>query len=56
MECARCGGLMINEKFEDPFEDTGKFYFFGRRCIICGEIEDPIILANRGVSDSSMVH
>ena len=56
MDCPRCGGLMVSEKFEDLTDDTGEFYFFGRRCIICGEILDPMILTNRGVSESLVAH
>jgi len=42
VKCYRCGGIMIHEKFYGLEDD-----FFGWRCIICGEILDPVILENR---------
>ena len=45
MKCHKCGGVMTYEKFYGNAED-----FFGWRCIICGEIVDPVILENRHVS------
>jgi len=47
MECPRCKGSMIDETFEDLRDDTGVFYFHGYRCMVCGEILDPVIMANR---------
>jgi len=42
MQCQRCNGEMINERFYGPGEP-----FSGWRCVRCGEIHDPIILENR---------
>ena len=42
MKCNRCGGLMAYEKFYSEVDD-----FFGRRCILCGEIIDQVVLENR---------
>jgi hypothetical protein len=42
MECHRCGGMMIYEKYYGDCE-----HFFGWRCIACGEVIDPVILENR---------
>jgi len=42
MKCFRCGRIMAFEKFYGPHG-----YFFGWRCITCGEIVDPVILENR---------
>ncbi len=47
MECPRCKGSMIDETFEDLRDDTGVFVFRGYRCMVCGEILDPVIMANR---------
>jgi hypothetical protein len=47
MQCSRCKGQMILEKFLDLRDDTGKFGFHGWRCLICGEVSDPIIQAHR---------
>lgn len=47
MDCPRCSGYMVHECFEDLWDDTGTLYFYGWRCPSCGEIIDPLILANR---------
>ncbi len=47
MECPRCRGVMTRDWFADIDDDTGKREFPGWRCLICGEILDPVISANR---------
>jgi hypothetical protein len=47
MNCPRCASYMVHEPFEDLRDDTGELYFYGWRCLGCGEIIDPVILANR---------
>ena len=47
MKCPRCESYMVHEPFEDLRDDTGALYFYGWRCLGCGEIIDPVILANR---------
>jgi len=47
MECPRCAGSMVFEIFQDFKDDTGNLSFSGYRCLICGEILDPVIVANR---------
>ncbi len=47
MLCTRCRGLMVRDRFIDKLDDTGKRWFWGWRCIACGEIVDPVILINR---------
>ena len=42
MKCHRCRGPMVYEKFYGPHE-----HFLGWKCLICGEIVDPVILENR---------
>ncbi len=49
--CPRCSGSMARESFLDLRDDTGAFCFDGWRCMVCGEIIDPLILANRKVKD-----
>lgn len=56
MQCPRCRGLMIGERFCDLYEDIEKKCFEGWRCILCGEILDPMILMNRATSGSPLVH
>jgi hypothetical protein len=38
---------MIEEIFEDLQDDTGSLCFPGWRCMVCGEILDPVIARNR---------
>jgi hypothetical protein len=41
-KCSRCGGLMTLQKFYSLSE-----VFWGWKCLLCGEIIDPVILENR---------
>jgi hypothetical protein len=41
-KCLRCRGAVIYDKFYGPHEQ-----FWGWKCLICGEIVDPVILENR---------
>jgi hypothetical protein len=38
---------MSAERFSDFRDQTGQFHFSGYRCLACGEVLDPVILANR---------
>lgn len=51
MTCHRCGGLMVKdrsvvESLSDLSEKTGRTGP-SLRCINCGYLEDPVVLANR---------
>ncbi len=46
MPCARCGGLVIANQ-GDSVDDVGQRKLQGTRCVNCGAIDDPVILANR---------
>jgi len=50
MKCYRCGSGMNYEKFYGPHE-----HFWGWRCLICGEIVDPVILENRQLMSAGQV-
>ena len=50
MKCYRCGNGMFYEKFYGPHE-----HFWGWRCLICGEIVDPVILENRQLMSAGQV-
>jgi len=41
-KCPCCGGALTYEKFYGHDEQ-----FWGWKCLFCGEILDPVILANR---------
>ena len=47
MGCPRCHNLMVEETFVDLQVSPSMSSFTGWRCMICGEILDPIILQNR---------
>jgi len=47
MRCPRCKGMMLKERFQDLLDDTGQIHFNGWRCLLCGEILDPLIVRNR---------
>ncbi len=46
MECVKCRGLMVSDRFVDLAE-SGEREFGGWRCLVCGNITDPVIVANR---------
>ena len=47
MHCIRCGGWMVEERCIDIGESLGGYWFWGQRCIQCGDIVDEVILRNR---------
>jgi hypothetical protein len=49
MNCRRCGGKMIFEKFYDI-----NSVFFGWHCVICGDILDAVILLHRLSKDADL--
>ena len=46
---------MVKDVFEDLGDDTGALCFNGWRCVICGEILDPVIVRNRETRPSPLV-
>ena len=55
MDCQRCGGLMVIEECPDVHIQGGQFIFHDFRCLLCGEIVDPVIVENRRRSPDSYV-
>ncbi len=49
IHCQRCNGRMAFEKF---YGENG--YFFGYRCVICGDVLDPVILLHRLSHDANV--
>jgi len=43
-KCLRCGGTMYYDKFYCLNEQ-----FWGLKCLICGDVIDPVILENRAL-------
>lgn len=48
--CSRCGGNMIHESFFGPID-----HFTGLKCVICGDVIDPVILQNRQLTKAGHV-
>lgn len=46
MNCPRCQGLMVVIRMEDSGNMTSR-HISGRRCLLCGEVIEPGIAANR---------
>lgn len=46
MQCPRCQGTMIVDDFVD-MATSGEIWMPGWRCLMCGEIIDPIIESHR---------
>jgi hypothetical protein len=47
--CVRCGGLMVGEFCMDLLNSSGELEVETLRCVQCGEVVDPVILANRAI-------
>ena len=47
MECLRCHGMMVEERFEDLRGDPHHISFRGWRCVCCGDVVDPVIVRHR---------
>ncbi len=55
MNCPRCHGLMAVDWFHDIQDDTGQNYFKAWRCMVCGEVLDPVILRNRTTKPAVLI-
>jgi hypothetical protein len=47
VDCPRCNTSMIADSYTDLLDDTGTIGITAWRCLSCGEVIDPVILANR---------
>ena len=45
MRCLRCHGLMVTIRLEDA--GSSSLSFSGWQCLLCGEVIDSVITANR---------
>jgi len=52
--CDRCGGFMVNDSYLDLLNTDGESNFAAKRCVLCGEVVDPVILRNRGARQEPM--
>lgn len=55
MDCLRCHGLMVQERFEDLRGDPHHISFHGWRCVCCGNVVDPVIIRHRAVGLSPVL-
>ncbi|MBX3120672.1 MAG: hypothetical protein R3B11_17865 [Nitrospira sp.] len=47
MTCTRCDGLMVSEQMCDLRGTDSELCASGYRCLLCGDVVDATILANR---------
>jgi len=47
LKCDRCGGMMSFEQMINTSQEGPEWSFKAWRCLFCGEVIDPLILANR---------
>ena len=48
MKCPKCKGDMVYETFTN--QDNLAWHYDGWRCLYCGEVLDPVIIANKKAS------
>ncbi len=54
MTCERCNGLMVSEQICDLRGTSGDLSVVGYRCLLCGDVVDKTILANRRSSSETV--
>ncbi len=47
MSCSRCNGLMVATSLEEAADVTSGGSLSGWKCLLCGEVIDSVIAANR---------
>ena len=55
MNCPRCRGYMMQDDYLDLQDEAGQCRFVAWRCLICGEVLDPVILKHRNARPAPMV-
>ncbi len=55
MKCPRCAGLMVPDDFLDLQDEVTECKFVAWRCLICGEVLDPVILKHRMTRPAPML-
>jgi RNase P subunit RPR2 len=53
MTCQRCNGLMVRERYDDLELGSSENVIPSWRCLNCGAIVDPVILAHHQTSDKT---
>ena len=52
MTCHRCQGLIVEDYFFDMEEAFGHLWIKGWRCLICGDVSDPLINRRRMIQNA----
>ncbi len=47
MRCTKCNGLMVVDDLIDMRESYHPMWMRGWRCVVCGNVVDPLILRHR---------
>lgn len=47
MECTRCQGILVPDYSFDHLDATSPGHVRTWRCVMCGDVVDPVILDNR---------
>ncbi|OQW30561.1 MAG: hypothetical protein A4E19_09640 [Nitrospira sp. SG-bin1] len=55
MNCPRCKGYMMQDDYLDIQDETGQCRFVAWRCLICGEVLDPVIMKHRRSPPQPMI-
>ena len=53
MTCHRCNGLMVRERYDDLELGSAQHEIPSWRCLNCGAIVDPVILAHHRTTDKT---
>lgn len=56
MDCQRCQGLMVPDRFVELFGDSVRNQMTGWRGVNCGELYDALILTHRDNQQSRRSH
>lgn len=56
MHCGRCDGYMVIDYFIDMQDDSDHLWLRAWRCVNCGEVVEPGILARRRAERYRAVH
>ncbi len=55
MNCPRCSGYMMHDYYLELQDKTSQCRVTAWRCLICGEVLDPVILKHRSSPQEPMV-
>ena len=56
MDCPKCYGMMVQDLLYDALESRNGLQSKAWRCVICGNVIDPVVLKNRSKQGAEPVH